>query len=330
MPEHPQPAGTAVLDASASGDAFPLLEVRDLQMRYGGMQALAGVSFSVATGEIFGLLGPNGAGKTTLLGILSGLLHPTAGSVQLFGQPFINGDPQLRSQIGLVTQDLALYGELTAEENLHFFGRLYGLSRPDLAERSMQILEAVGLHDRARQRANRFSGGMKRRLNLAIAIIHAPRLLFLDEPTTGVDPQSRNRIFELVRQLNAEGMTIIYTSHYMEEVQTLCPRIGILDQGRLIACDTLPALLRILKSQITLQLSHLPEELSMRLARLGELEQLDTTPPTLVLTCEDLPRTLMKVVSVLNEYGQEPFMLQTDEPNLERVFLHLTGRALRD
>jgi ABC-2 type transport system ATP-binding protein len=242
--------------------AIPVLEVSSLVKSFGTTRALNGVSLQIPEGEIFGLLGPNGAGKTTFLSIVSGLLGLDAGSVAILGQPLQRGRKHL---LGIVPQELAIYNELSARENLRFFGQLYGLGGPELDRNVDEVLQAVGLLERAHDRAGTFSGGMKRRLNLAAGLVHKPRLLLLDEPTVGVDPQSRNHIFEEIRRLNSQGLTILYTSHYMEEVQALCARVGILDQGSLVACDSLTNLLTI-----------------------------------------------------------------TGEPNLERVFLHLTGRALRD
>jgi ABC-2 type transport system ATP-binding protein len=305
-----------------------MLDVRDLRKSYGSQPALAGVSFDVAQGELFGLLGPNGAGKTTLLSIVSGLLDADGGAVQLAGQPFRRRDRELRRQIGVVPQDLALYNELTARENLRFFGQLYGLSGAELERRVEQILGAVALLDRADQRAGTFSGGMKRRLNLGAALVHQPRLLLLDEPTTGVDPQSRNHIFEEVRRLNAAGMTIVYTSHYMEEVQALCRRVGIIDQGRLIACAPLPELLQKLPGLLRLRVRHLPDRARARLEALAVLRQPDAE--TLELECRDVKQTLLQVMPLLSEEQVELTSLELQEPNLELVFLHLTGRALRD
>ena len=216
------------------------LEVNQVSKNYGPTTALQHVGFEVHEGEVFGLLGPNGAGKTTLLSIVSCLLEATSGEVRLLGRRLAPNDRDVRRLIGVVPQDLALYGELTARENLHFFGELYGIRGAELRRRVGRILTAIGLDDKADDRVATFSGGMKRRLNLGIALVHGPRLLLLDEPTVGVDPQSRNHIFEEVRRLNGEGMTLVYTSHYMEEVQALCSRIGIMDRGRLAACDTLP------------------------------------------------------------------------------------------
>ena len=220
--------------------ANPVLEVTGLCKSFGTTKALGDVSLHLKEGEIFGLLGPNGAGKTTFLSIISGLLQPDAGGFLVLGQPLHRARKHL---LGIVPQDLAIYNELSARENLRFFGQLYGLGGRDLEGHIDEVLQAVGLLDRAADRAGTFSGGMKRRLNLAAGLVHKPRLLLLDEPTVGVDPQSRNHIFEEVRRLNGQGLTILYTSHYMEEVQALCPRVGILDQGTLIACDSLTNLL---------------------------------------------------------------------------------------
>jgi ABC-2 type transport system ATP-binding protein len=305
------------------------LEVCDLRKLYGDTVALAGVSFQVAEGEIFGLLGPNGAGKTTLLSILSCLLEPTAGEATLDGRPLISSDLGQRRLIGMVPQELALYAELTARENLTFFGELYGLRGPSLSQRVAQVLDAVGLADRADARVQTFSGGMQRRLNLGAGLVHEPRLLLLDEPTTGVDPQSRNHIFEEIRRVNRAGVTIIYTSHYMEEVQALCSRIGIIDHGRLIACDTLPGLLRQMPGLIRFHVPNNPSTLRERVKQLPNVYLLERAD-CLELECQDVKTALLRLVSLLNELQIELSSLETEEPNLERVFLHLTGRGLRD
>ncbi|QJW97626.1 ABC transporter ATP-binding protein [Frigoriglobus tundricola] len=256
-----------------------VLEVSDVRKRYGDTAALDGVSLSVEAGEVFGLLGPNGAGKTTLLSIAAGLARFDTGSVKLFGRPFTRDDRDLRRLVGIGTQDLSIYPDLTARENLRFFGKLYGYYGQDLNGRVDDVLAAVGLTDRANDRAGTFSGGMKRRLNLAAAVVHGPKLLFLDEPTAGVDPQSRNHIFEQVKALNATGMTIIYTSHYMEEVQALCPRIAILDGGKFRACDTLPNLLKRLDATIRVTLTGAPTDFADRLAAIPGVKRLGGGPP---------------------------------------------------
>jgi ABC-2 type transport system ATP-binding protein len=306
------------------------LEVIDLSKRYGPTVALDRVGFQVREGDIFGLLGPNGAGKTTLLSVVSGLLEPTSGEVRLLGRRVGPGDREARRHIGIVPQELALYGELTARENLHFFGELYGVPGPVRRRRVEQILAAVGLEDRAGARVNTFSGGMKRRLNLGVALVHAPRLLLLDEPTVGVDPQSRARIFEEVRRLNGEGLTIVYTSHYMEEVQALCARIGIIDRGRLAACDTLPRLLQLLPGRIRFRVARLTPALRERLKALPDalLREGDGRP--LELECANVKATLVELVRLLRQSQDDLVDLETEEATLERVFLHLTGRELRD
>ncbi len=339
----------------------PVLEVTDVRKRYGAVVALDGVSLAVEAGEVFGLLGPNGAGKTTLLSIAAGLARADGGTVKLFGKPFTRDDRDLRRLVGIGTQDLSIYPDLTARENLRFFGKLYGFRGNELDSRVNQVLSAVGLTDRANDRAGTFSGGMKRRLNLAAAVVHGPKLLFLDEPTAGVDPQSRNHIFEQVKALNAAGMTIIYTSHYMEEVQALCPRIAILDGGKLRACDTLPNLLKRLDATVRVTVANAPGDFAERLATIPGVKSAneEPLPPTpspkkgggaelppalspsplgggvgegsvFELIVDDAGPVLAKVASACAAAGADLISATTTEPTLERVFLHLTGRALRD
>jgi ABC-2 type transport system ATP-binding protein len=308
----------------------PILEARELTKRYGATVALDRVSFSVCEGEIFGLLGPNGAGKTTLLSIVAGLLEAGGGEVRIQGRSALPLGKELRKQIGIVPQELALYNDLSAGENLAFFGRLYGIQGPALKQHVEEVLAAVGLTDRADQKVNTFSGGMKRRLNLGAALVHQPRLLFLDEPTTGVDPQSRNHIFEEIRRVNRAGTTVVYTSHYMEEVQILCPRVGILDHGRLIACDQVPVLLRQMAGMIRFRLAHMTARLPERLSQMPGIRWRQFDNQLLELECEDVKGTLLRLVALLNELNLELIHLETQEPNLEGVFLHLTGRGLRD
>ena len=310
--------------------AAPILEVIDLHKRYGNTVALGRVSFDVEEGEMFGLLGPNGAGKTTLLSIISCLLSATSGEVRILGRRVRASDRDLRRHIGIVPQELALYGQLTARETLVFFGELYGQRGAELRGRVDEVLGAVALGDRADHRVDTFSGGMKRRLNLGAALVHRPELLLLDEPTTGVDPQSRNHIFEEVRRLNAAGVTVVYTSHYMEEVQALCPRIGIIDHGRLIACDTLSALLRQLEGLIRFRVAEMTPELRRRLQELPDVKLIEHDGQDPVVQCRDVPGTLLRLLAALKDLHLELTRLETEEPNLERVFLHLTGRALRD
>jgi ABC-2 type transport system ATP-binding protein len=308
----------------------PLLEVLDVRKRYGAAVALDGVSFQVHEGEMFGLLGPNGAGKTTLLSILAGLLDATSGEVRLLGRRVTPADREARRALGVVPQELAIYGALTARENLQFFGELYGVRGAASRRRVEAILAAIGLSDRADDLAQTFSGGMKRRLNLGAALVHAPRLLLLDEPTVGVDPQSRNHIFEEVRCLNGEGITVVYTSHYMEEVQALCTRVGIIDRGRLAACDTLPRLLQQLRGLIRFRVASLPSGLRERIKGLRDCRLVERDGQELALECADVKGTLLRLIALLTDAQADLQYLESEEPNLERVFLDLTGRALRD
>ncbi len=276
-----------------------VLEVSDVRKRFGTVEALRGVSLAVDAGEMFGLLGPNGAGKTTLLSILAGLADPDSGSARLFGRALTRSDFDLKRAIGLATQDVSLYGELTGRENLEFFGRLYGMRGPELAKRVGEVLEFTALTDRANDRVATYSGGMRRRLNLGASVVHRPRILYLDEPTTGVDPQSRNHIFEEVRSLNAAGVTVIYTSHYMEEVEALCPRIAILDQGRVIACDTRDDLLRMLDGTLTVRVGRDVPAVAERLGRLPGVKVQSVEGDTLTLTAADVRALTLRVVAVL-------------------------------
>ncbi len=304
------------------------LQVRNLRKKYGGFTALSGVSFSVDTGEVFGLLGPNGAGKTTLLSILAGLSEDYDGEILVAGRVFDPEDASQRPLLGVVPQDLALYPELTARENLHFFGEIYGVGTRELTPRIDRILAAVGLTERKDHAVATFSGGMKRRLNLGIALVHEPRILLLDEPTTGVDPQSRNHIFEEVRRLQREGLAIVYTSHYMEEVESLCSRIGIIDQGRLVACDALAGLLRLLPGRIRIQSPGFTERFLSRVAEVSRVTH--DGDGHVDMEAAEVQTLVLSVMKLALEENVELTGLRFEEPNLERVFLHLTGRDLRD
>jgi ABC-2 type transport system ATP-binding protein len=307
-----------------------VLEVTDIHKRFGHTHALRGVSLSVEEGELFGLLGPNGAGKTTLLGILACLSDPTSGSARIFGKPLTRGDMSLRQLIGLATQEIALYGELSARENLNFFGKLYGLRGDELAKRVDEVLEFTALRDRASDRVHTFSGGMKRRLNLGVAVVHRPKLIFLDEATAGVDPQSRNHLFQQVRALNASGVTVIYTSHYMEEVEALCPRIAIMDHGRVIACDSRTNLLRRLDGTLTLRVSRDAVKVAAKLAELAGVKVLSVEGDTIRLAAAEVNATMVRTIAILREMNIELTAMETKEPTLEQVFLHLTDAAVRD
>ena len=306
----------------------PLVEVVGVGHRYGDVTALQDVSFTIERGETFGLLGPNGAGKTTFLSILSGLRRSTAGEIRVDGDRLHPGNRALKRKIGLVPQELALYPELTAAENLRFFGALYGIEPAELERRVTRILETIGLAERADRRAVTFSGGMQRRLNLGIALVHEPTLLLLDEPTAGVDPQSRNHLFDGIRRLHDLGMTIVYTTHYMEEVEALCQRVGIIDHGRLIACDTLGGLTNRLPGTIRFRVAADPPDWSGLVGEDGT--SLEPGDDGWRILCRDVPAMVVRLVAWCGGRGLSITRLETEAPNLERVFLHLTGRALRD
>lgn len=310
----------------------PLIEIKGLVKKYGERVAVQGVSFSIEEGEIFGLLGPNGAGKTTTLSILSTLLIPDEGDVTISDHDLIREAKQVKRLIGFVPQELALYPTLSAWDNLTFFGRIYGLQGANLKERITAALALVGLSDRAADAVQTFSGGMKRRLNIAVGLIHQPRILFLDEPTVGVDPQSRNFIFEHVERLNEDGMTIIYTTHYMEEAERLCDRVAIMDQGRVLALDTTKGLIDMLGGGVIYLglpqaslVSHLPTIRALSHVRTAVEEE-----GRLKIETSNARLALLELIELCNARNVSILSLEMLEPNLESVFLHLTGKRLRD
>lgn len=310
----------------------PMIEINGLVQKYGDRVAVNGVSFCVQEGEIFGLLGPNGAGKTTTISILATLLPPGEGQVTIGGYDLARETSQIKPLIGFVPQELALYPTLSAWDNLAFFGRIYGLRGTALKERIAAVLDLVGLRDRARDAVRTFSGGMKRRLNIAAGLIHQPRVLFLDEPTVGVDPQSRNFIFEHVERLKAEGMTIIYTTHYMEEVERLCERVAIMDEGRILALDTTKALIGLLGGGvISLGLAADVIEALLPLIRaLPHVRALSPQDGRLKVETSEARPALLELIELCNARDVPILSLEVLEPNLESVFLHLTGKHLRD
>ncbi|NTU62656.1 MAG: ATP-binding cassette domain-containing protein [Chloroflexi bacterium] len=322
-----------------------MLEVDNLVKKYGDFEAVKGISFTVEEGEVFGLLGPNGAGKTQTISMLTSVIEPTSGTARIGGFDIRTQRDQAKKINGLVPQDLALYPTLSARANLNFFGRIYGLRGKDLKQRVDDVLRIVALTERADQAVEKYSGGMKRRVNIGAGLLHHPRLFFLDEPTVGVDPQSRNQIFESVQQLNRErGMSIIYTSHYMEEVEFLCNRVAIVDSGRIIAIDTIKNLVAMLGGGvIQLGLNQVDEALLKDLSALSGVKQAslavqspkaegEQAPKGQVvkIECVNSQQALVSVVSYLGSHNLTITALETLEPNLESVFLHLTGKSLRD
>ena len=310
----------------------PILIADGLHKQYGDLCAVRRLDLQIARGEIFGLLGPNGAGKTTAIAMLAGLLSPDRGKVLFDGRPLTPNARRLKARIGLVPQELALYPTLSARDNLLFFGRMYGLRGKHLRQRVEAVLEMVSLTERARDPIETYSGGMKRRINIAASLLHKPDLLFLDEPTVGVDPQSRNAIFENVEALNREGMTILYTTHYMEEAQRLCHRLAIMDAGQVIALDTPEALIhRLGGGVIRLRLRDgQTTRLAERAARLPAVKAASLRDGQLFVEAERPQEALIALLEVANQLDAHITSLQILEPNLETVFLQLTGKTLRD
>jgi ABC-2 type transport system ATP-binding protein len=329
-----------------------ILEVENLVKNFADFQAVKGISFTVEEGEIFGLLGPNGAGKTTTISMLTGVLRPTSGTAKINGFDLLKDPLAVKRMIGLVPQDIALYPTINARANLNFFGSIYGLRGHELEQRVDDVLTIVGLSERQKEPVEKYSGGMKRRLNIAAGLVHQPRLLFLDEPTVGVDPQSRNNIFESVLKLNRErGMSIIYTSHYMEEVELLCSRVAIIDQGQIIALDTIKNLVAMLGAGILhIGLGRVDNAIIQEITALPSVkltEKMNITPPEaaikagsqpeekgesniLKIEAENSHKAVIDVIELMNQKDIPITSLEILEPNLESVFLHLTGKKLRE
>ena len=305
-----------------------MLQLRSVTKRYGTLVALDDVSLDIARGEFFGLLGPNGAGKSTLMSLVAGLRAPDAGALTLDGAPLTTRDSATRAALGLVPQSIALYDELSAEQNLKIFGELYGLRGADLRARIDEALQAVKLADRRRDQVKTFSGGMQRRLNLVASLLHRPKLLLCDEPTVGVDPQSRNAIFEFLEARARDGLTVIYSTHYMEEATRLCTRIGIIDHGKILALGTLDELLTRLpfEEEINFPATPASAAFAAQLAAHGELATADGRH-------RFRPRADFKLsafYSLAESHSLAPRLFTQERPTLEAVFLHLTGRTLRE
>jgi ABC-2 type transport system ATP-binding protein len=311
-----------------------MLEVNALTKSYGKLTAVSGVSFRADRGETIGLLGPNGAGKTTTVSIIAGLLSPDSGEVLIEDKRVQSDTDPVKLQIGIVPQDMALYDQLTARDNLTFFAALYSLSGAKAKQAIDDALNLVALSDRAGDKVKTFSGGMKRRLNLAAALLHDPQILLLDEPTVGVDPQSRNAIFDNLETLKKRGKTLIYTTHYMEEAERLCDRIVIIDHGKMIANDTLQGLHKLLPvtNIIAIALDHPDGFKPQQMLTLTEVKSaaLEQDQGTLRVGVHDLSRGAPVVLRWLVENGHSYHHVSSEQPNLETVFLTLTGRSLRD
>lgn len=305
-----------------------MLTVATVTKRYDALTALDRVSLEVGAGEFFGLLGPNGAGKSTLMSVITGLRRAESGDVSVAGRSIAERTPETVAAIGLAPQSLALYEDLSAEENLRVFGRLYGLNGRELAARINEVLEAVQLQDRRKDAVRKYSGGMQRRLNLAASLLHRPKLLLCDEPTVGVDPQSRNAIFDLLQRLNRDGLTVIYSTHYMEEATRLCSRIGIIDHGRILALGTLDQLLTRLPFAEVVTFARTPET-QRAMASLRVFGELVETTDQCSLRLHPGAR-LSQVFAAAEAAGLPDQAFQLKRPTLEDLFLHLTGKSLRE
>ncbi len=308
------------------------IEVKDLHKDFGDIHAVQGVDFNIQKGEIFSLLGPNGAGKSTIISILAGLLRPTQGEAFVMGNSVTKELEEAKKHVGFVPQDIALYEDLSARENLYFWGKMYGLRGQALRQRVDEILEVVGLTDRQKDRVGKYSGGMKRRINIGVALLHKPAVVFMDEPTVGIDPQSRRNILDSVKALNQQGMTVLYTTHYMEEAQELSDHIAIMDLGKVIAIGTHNELVKIVGEldRIELGISTASELVMADWKATDGVKEASAENGLVTLLVDDSNVVLPKLFEAANKVGTRIISVEIFEPNLETVFLHLTGRALRD
>jgi len=309
-----------------------MIELEQLRKSFGDLTAVDGVSFTAQPGELFGLLGPNGAGKTTTIGCISGLLTPTAGRVRVAGHDVVRDGIAARRAIGVVPQEIALYEDLSAMENLDYWGGAQGMRKPALRARSLEVLDLTGLADRASEPVKRFSGGMKRRLNFACGILHQPKVLLLDEPTVGVDPQSRVRLLELIRAQARAGACVLYTTHYMEEAESLCDRLAIIDHGKIIAQGTLEELRSLLGERDLLRLTGVfrPEAVRVALAAMNRVEIVQAEEHQISLAVAGATSRLPEIFAALAAAGAEIRGTTLTQPSLESLFIKLTGKELRE
>lgn len=308
------------------------IEVKELYKHFGEIKAVDGISFSVQRGEIYSLLGPNGAGKSTILSILSCLQHPTEGEAFVMGHSVLDDPASVKESIGVVPQDLALYEDLSARENLTFWGKMYGLRGQPLKHRVDEVLDLIGLTDRQKGRVEKYSGGMKRRVNIGVALIHTPDVIIMDEPTVGIDPQSRRHILDRIMSLNSQGVTVLYTTHYMEEAQELSNHIAIMDFGKIIAAGTHDELVKIVGEQDKIDLGISAEDGSIieRWQQVDGVSQVTSADGIVHVLADDSNLILPTLFEIATNEGIRINSVDIQEPNLETVFLHLTGRELRD
>jgi ABC-2 type transport system ATP-binding protein len=308
------------------------IEVKELHKSFGENKAVDGTSFSVEQGEIFSLLGPNGAGKTTTISMLSCLLRPEAGDAYVMGHS-IQKDPMgVKSVLGVVPQEIALYEDMSALENLTFWGKMYGLRGGALRSRVDEVLEVIGLTDRAKDRVGKYSGGMKRRVNIGVALLHKPQVIYMDEPTVGIDPQSRRNILDSVMTLKSQGMTVLYTTHYMEEAQELSDHIAIMDHGKMIASGTNSELIKIVgeMDRITVTINSESGQILDAWKDIEGVNKVSADDGTIHILADDSNQVLPRLFEAAARRQVRITSIEIQEPNLEAVFLHLTGRALRD
>jgi len=308
------------------------ITVQNLHKAFGELKAVQGVSFEAQRGEIFSLLGPNGAGKTTTISMLSCLLRPDQGDALVMGHSIKRDQMGVKSTLGVVPQDIALYEDMSARENLTFWGRMYGLRGAALKTRVDEVLEVIGLTDRAKDRVGKYSGGMKRRVNIGVALLHKPQVIFMDEPTVGIDPQSRRNILDSVVTLKDQGMTVLYTTHYMEEAQELSDHIAIMDHGKIIAIGTNEELVKIVgeMDRITVTINAESGRVIEAWKSVKGVKQVTSEDGTLTILADDSNRVLPRLFETAASSNVRILTVAIQEPNLESVFLHLTGRALRD
>jgi len=310
---------------------MPIVETRNLTKTFNGRKAVDRLNLTIEEGELFGLLGPNGAGKSTTVAMLSTVLQPTEGTAIVSSYDIRKKPRDIRRVIGVVTQDVGLYDDLTAAENLAYFGRLHGVEGNKLRRRVDELLELVQLKDRAKHRVKTFSGGMKHRLNLTVGLIHKPKILFLDEPTTGLDPAARLTVWDLIKRFQAEGITILLTTHYMEEADYLCDRVAIMDQGKIVALGTPAELKRSIgKLEVIEVKAKVPKTIVAKLRKLHKIEKAEATSGGLRLLTPEADAVLSRVVKLLTDGSVHVDSMNIVQPTLEDVFIKLTGRALRD